>query len=75
MILLQSLVVGLIGYGLGVGGAALFGRLTRNTEVAFRLPAPLLAITAGAITSICLFAAFLSIRKVMRLEPAIVFKS
>src|SRR5499427_5252386 len=37
MIVLQSLVVGLIGYGLGVGAASIFGQLTGRTELAFRL--------------------------------------
>jgi putative ABC transport system permease protein len=75
MILLQAAVVGAIGYGLGVGAATLFGQLTRNSELAFRLPWQLLLITAGAITFICLSSALVSIRRVMKLEPAIVFKS
>jgi len=75
MIILQALIVGSIGYGLGVGAATLFGRLVTGSELAFRLPWQLLAITAVAITVICVFAALLSIRKVMKLEPAVVFKS
>lgn len=74
MILLQSVVVGSIGYGLGVGIAALFGRLVRGSELAFRMPWQLLVISAGAVTVICIFSALLSIRKVIQLEPAIVFK-
>src|SRR5262249_23604355 len=38
MILLQASVVGAIGYGLGVGLASLVGFLTRNSELAFRMP-------------------------------------
>jgi putative ABC transport system permease protein len=74
MILLQALVVGSIGYGLGVGAAALFGALLGHTELAFRLPWQLLVLSAAAITCICLASAVISIRKVMQLEPAIVFK-
>lgn len=74
MILLQALVVGLIGYGLGVGLASTFGLLSRNSELAFRLPWQLLAITGAAITLICLVSALISIRKVVKLEPAIVFR-
>jgi putative ABC transport system permease protein len=74
MILLQALVVGAIGYGLGVGAATLFGALTAGSELAFRLPWQLLAITAVAIAVICMIAAVLSLRKVLTLEPAIVFK-
>ncbi|MFO0982012.1 MAG: ABC transporter permease [Planctomycetota bacterium] len=75
MILLQALIVGAIGYGLGVGAAALFGTAAGGTELSFRLPWQLLAITATAIALICSIAALVSIRKVMKLEPAIVFKS
>lgn len=75
MILLQSLLAGTIGYGIGVGLASLFGLLTRNTELAFRMPWWVLAASASAVLFICMLSAMLSIRKVMRLEPAIVFKS
>jgi putative ABC transport system permease protein len=75
MILLQSSLVGAIGYGMGVGAATLFGYLTRNSELAFRMPWQVLAISAGAVLLICVVSALLSIRTVIRLEPAIVFKS
>lgn len=74
MILTQSVLVGLIGYGLGVGIASLFGQLAGRTELSFRLLWQTLAVAGGAVTIICIFAALLSIWKVMRLEPAIVFK-
>jgi putative ABC transport system permease protein len=74
MILLQALMVGSIGYGLGVGAASLFGYLLRDTELSFLLPWQLLVISAAAVTIICVFSALISIRKVTRLEPAIVFK-
>jgi putative ABC transport system permease protein len=75
MILLQALMVGSLGYGLGVGGASLFGYLLGGTELSFRLTRDLLYVSAGAITLIIIFSALISIRKVMRLEPAIVFKA
>ncbi|MDZ4771759.1 MAG: ABC transporter permease [Planctomycetota bacterium] len=75
MILLQALLVGSIGYGLGVGAASLFGLLSRSSELAFRLPWQILAITGSAVTVICMVSALISIRKVVKLEPAIVFKS
>jgi putative ABC transport system permease protein len=74
MILLQSVLVGVIGYGLGVGVACVFGYLTRNTELAFKLPWQLMIFTAGAVVMICIGSALFSIHKVMKLEPAIVFK-
>jgi putative ABC transport system permease protein len=75
MIILQALVVGAIGYGMGVGGASLFGYLLGGTELSFRLTRDLLLVSGGAIAIIIVFSALISIRKVMRLEPAIVFKS
>lgn len=74
MILLQSVLVGLVGYGLGVGAASLFGLLAGNTELAFRLLPETLLVTGAAITLICILASMASLWKVMRLEPAIVFK-
>lgn len=74
MILLQALIVGLIGYGLGVGAASSFGMLSGRSELAFRLLWQTLAITGGAITLICLLSASLALLKVITLEPAIVFK-
>ena len=74
MILLQAMVVGLLGYGIGVGMAAGFGRATSGGELAFHTPWQLLPITGGAIVMICVLSSILSIRKVMVLEPAIVFR-
>ena len=76
MILLQALVVGGIGYGLGVGAASAWGMLVSGgTQLAFRLPWQLLVVSAVAVLVICLSSAALSIRKVMKLEPAVVFRS
>jgi putative ABC transport system permease protein len=74
MILLQALVVGLLGYGLGVGLAALFGWRVQGTELAFFTPWQLLPITAGAIVLICVLSSLVSVQRVIRLEPAIVFR-
>ncbi len=74
MIVLQALVVGVQGFGLGVGGAALFGYLMGGTQLAFRLIPEILILAGAAITVIVIFSALISIRKVMKLEPAIVFK-
>ncbi|HEV8607830.1 MAG TPA: ABC transporter permease [Tepidisphaeraceae bacterium] len=75
MIILQAITVGAIGYGLGVGLASLSGAASANSELAFLLPWQLLVITAGAVSLICVFSSLISIRKVIKLEPAIVFKS
>lgn len=76
MILLQALVVGAIGWGLGVGAASVWGLFIGGcTQLAFRLPWHLLVASAVAVLVICLGSAALSIRKVMKLEPAVVFRS
>ncbi len=75
MVLLQAMQVGAIGYGLGVGGAAAFGELTKvNSKLAFYMPWWVLAITAVAVMAIIVLSSLVSIRKVLVVEPAIVFK-
>jgi len=63
-----------LGYGLGVGGAAVFGYTLGGTALSFRLTKDLLIFSGSAISLICVLSALISIRKVMRLEPALVFK-
>ena len=74
MILLQAVLVGSIGYGLGVGLTGLFGFAMRDTILAFKFPWQLLLFSGAGVSLICIFAALISILKVIRLEPAIVFK-
>ena len=75
MVLLQALQVGFIGYCLGVGGAALFGYFTQHaSKLAFYMPWPVLVITGAAVLIITLLASLLCVRKVITVEPAIVFK-
>jgi putative ABC transport system permease protein len=67
--------VAFIGYGLGVGAAALFGTLTKSlAKLAFFMPWEVLVGTGVAVVVMAVSAALLSIRKVMVLEPAIVFQ-
>ena len=76
MISLQAAEVGAIGYGLGIGAASAWGGiLSGRTQIAFQFPWQLMLISATAVMIICVGAAVLSIRKVMKLEPAIVFRS
>jgi putative ABC transport system permease protein len=74
MILLQALFVGGTGFGLGAGIASLIGFMLRKGEFAFWLPWQLLLLSAAAVSLICLGAAAISIRKVIRLEAGVVFK-
>jgi putative ABC transport system permease protein len=75
MVLSQALHVGLVGYGVGVGLAALFGWWSRSmTRLSFFMPWQVLAMTAAAVFVIVLVASVLSIRKVLVLDPAVVFR-
>ena len=74
MILLQAAVVGLIGFGLGAGFTSLFALNSSSSDLGMTLNWTLLLASGGAVLVIVLLAALLSIRKVMKLEPAIVFK-
>jgi putative ABC transport system permease protein len=76
MILVQALIVAGIGYGLGIGLATLFGIVTAAhlPLLAFFLPWQVLVLTAAAVLLIALASSLLSIRRVLILEPAIVFQ-
>lgn len=74
MILLQALLVSSIGYGLGVGIASMMSIVAGKTELAFKMPWQLMAFSAAAVLLIAMASAMVSILKVIRLEPAIVFK-
>jgi putative ABC transport system permease protein len=78
MILLQGGIAGLIGYGLGVGGAVgvgvLMGTIVKSVPPAFNMH-PLILLGSGvAVMLIVLLSSLFSIRRVMVLEPAIVFR-
>lgn len=75
MVLLQALLVGAIGYGLGVGVAALFGTLVDGSELAFLLSWQRLGHAVVVVLSIISVSAVISMHRVMKLEPAVVFRS
>ncbi len=75
MVLLQALLVSGIGWGIGIGAASLFGFLFRKTELSFSLPWWLYLMSGLSILCICLLAALFSMRRVIKIDPAIVFKS
>lgn len=76
MIMFQAMVVGVIGYGLGVGAAAGFGHAFRDSpRLAFFMPWQVMAVTGIAVVLIAVLASLLSMHRVLRLEPAVVFQS
>ncbi len=76
MILLQAMVVGFIGYGLGMGLAAAFFTSTSHvTHLAgLHVYWQVMAGVGAAVLVIVILASLLSIRRVLVLEPAIVFR-
>ena len=74
MILLQAMVAGLLGYGLGVGLATLFGVMGSGGELAYFTWWPVLPVAGVAIVMICILSSILCIRRVIVLEPAVVFR-
>lgn len=75
MILVQALMVAGLGWGLGVGFTVIFGLSAGGTELSFTLPWWLLLTSGFAIFLITLFSALISILKIIRLQPSIVFAS
>lgn len=75
MMLAQTLTVGAMGYGIGVGCGAFLGSLVAQAGLAFKMPWWVVVASAISILVICLIAGGLSILKVLRLEPAVVFKA
>jgi putative ABC transport system permease protein len=78
MVMLQALVVGVIGYGLGIGGAAAFGlvfeRFVKSAPSAFYFGWQIPAITAGAVFLIITTSALMSLKKLLFLEAGVVFR-
>jgi putative ABC transport system permease protein len=76
MILLQAVVVGLVGYGIGIGLTAAFFESTSGvTHLAGLSMTPLAFGGVGvAVLAIIIITSLLSIRKVLVLEPAVVFR-
>jgi putative ABC transport system permease protein len=75
MILLQSFTVGFIGFGVGVGLATFFGlTIAGEGRLPFIETWPLLVGVFFALVSICAISSAISIHKLAKLEPAIVFR-
>jgi putative ABC transport system permease protein len=75
MISLQALVVGAVGYGVGMGLTATFFVVARTDATkGFELLWQTMAGTAGVVFFIVMVASMMSIRKVLVLEPAMVFR-
>jgi putative ABC transport system permease protein len=76
MILLQALLVGGIGYGLGAGLTALFFMMTSDVAhlAGLHMTWAAFAGTAVAVLIIVIATSLISARRVLVLEPAVVFR-
>lgn len=74
MLLVQVLVVAGLGYGLGLGGAAAAGMLFSKAGLAFQMSWQITVAGGVAVFVCCLIAGLLGAVRVLRLEPAVVFK-
>ncbi len=75
MIILQALVVGMLGYCLGVGAASLFGYFTESAaKLAFFMPWQVPVLTAAAVMLIIVLTSLFSLRRVLTVDPATVFQ-
>jgi len=69
MIMIQALIVGIIGFFLGIGATILWGLAIEDTTLAFLFPWQLLVFTGLLVLVICVLTALLSISKVFRADP------
>ena len=75
MVLLQAGTVAVLGYGIGAGLGSGMGWMVASQGLAFSMPWYVPTFAFSAILSVCALAAWLSLRQVFKLEPAIVFKA
>lgn len=75
MVVFQALLVGVLGFALGIGLSAVFGDIAgHSARLAFLMPWPVFAGTGAAVLIIIALSSMLSVRRVLRLDPATVFQ-
>jgi putative ABC transport system permease protein len=77
MVLSQALLVGFIGYGLGIGGTAAFlyfGGQADPSLRGFKALGEIVGGTGAVVATIVIGSALLSVQKVLRMDPAVVFR-
>lgn len=76
MLILQSMVVGLIGFGIGQGIVATLGYLMiRMGSIPFLLLWQISALTATAVIVICVVSAVIGMMKIAKIEPDVIFRN
>lgn len=74
VILSQAMISAALGFAVGAPLAIAMRAAMKGANLNVALTTPLYAVTAGITAVMCAFAALLSIVKVLRLDPAAVFK-
>jgi putative ABC transport system permease protein len=74
LVALQGLVAGVLGLGLGLGVTAVVGLAIPADKLAFKMTWHIPVIAAGAVLFIVIASSALSMRRVVRLDPAEVFQ-
>jgi len=74
MVLIQSAWVGFIGWGIGIGVAALFGFYSRNSDLSFLLPWELFVLSGFLMFLICATSSIHGLLRIYRVDPAVVFQ-
>ena len=74
MILEQAAISAVIGYAVGMAVALALAHMSRNSSLALILPGPVVAGMFGLTLLMCVSASVVSINKVTKLDPAMVFK-
>ena len=74
MVFLQASTVAVLGFGLGIAVTSIFGLTVPSEKLAFRMTWQIPLIAAGAVIIICTASAAIGMWRVLRLDPADVFK-
>ena len=75
VIVKQSLISGVIGYAVGIAIVALAVKLSREGQVQIVVPWPVAVALLGLTLVMCVAASVVSVHKVTRIDPAMVFRS
>ncbi|CAO5682542.1 MAG: hypothetical protein HEEMFOPI_01727 [Holosporales bacterium] len=75
MVVFQALFIGINGFGMGLFATVIFGVLSHDSVLAFRFSPYVLLFAAFGIFFIILISAILSIRKLTKIDPSMVFRS
>jgi putative ABC transport system permease protein len=74
IIIVQATISALLGYSLGILAASIISDMSGFSAMVIVLPWGLKLAMLGLTLAMCIVSAIISIRKVMRLDPALVFK-